>query len=502
MTIVASGGPLPISAEGVGFTYRGAGEPALLGVEVRVPAGAVLLVVGPSGSGKSTLARAIAGLVPSEFPGEWTGSLRVGDLDTASVDRRELARSVGILFQDPGSQLVMDRAEDDVAFGLENRAWPLAVMRSAVPPALDAVGLGGFERRRGFRLSGGEQQRLALAGVMAPAPGVVVLDEPTANLDPAGALALFSRLSALKAADAATIVLVEHHADLAWPLADVVLALDGRGVPIDAGPAAEVLARSRDRLAAEGIWLPGDVAVGRATPRHDRSSNGPLLETRDLRFAYEPARPVVRDVHVTIDAGERVALVGPNGSGKSTLLRLLAGLLRPGGGTVRLDGNDPTRVSNRRLADFVGFVFQDPELGFLADTVADEVALGPAGDAGDASRLMARLGLPLDRFGPRSPYRLSGGEQRRLSLATALVRRPRLLLLDEPTFGQDRRGWESIASIVDDLVDAGTTVIAATHDRAFAARIADRRIEMADGWIVADESSRGAHAPSGRGTAG
>ena len=403
----------------------------------------------------------------------------------------------------------MDRAEDDVAFGLENRAWPLVAMRTAVPAALDAAGLGGFERRRGFRLSGGEQQRLALAGVMAPAPGVVVLDEPTANLDSNGAVALFDRLAAMKAGSTTTIVLVEHHADLAWPLADVVLALDGRGRQIDMGPAADVLARSRDRLAAEGIWLPGDATPGARRPsRPGPASPAPLLETRDLRFAYDPGRPVVRDVRLSVGAGERVALVGPNGSGKSTLLRLLAGLLRPAGGTVRLDGRDPVRLAGRRLAGEVGFVFQDPELGFLADTVAEDVTLGAAGVEGAAptdgavTDLMARLGLPLDRFGPRSPYRLSGGEQRRLSLAGALVRRPRLLLLDEPTFGQDRRGWELIVSLIAELVDAGTTVIAATHDRSFADRIADRRIEMADGWIVADEATGAARAPSAAGTAG
>ena len=398
MTIEGTDGPLPISAEGVGFTYRGADQSALEGVTARVPAGGVLLVVGPSGSGKSTLARAIAGLVPSEFPGEWTGFLRVGDLEAAAADRRKLARRVGILFQDPGSQLVMDRVADDVAFGLENRGWPLDAMRAAVPSALDAVGLGGFERRRGSRLSGGEQQRLALAGVLAARPGVVVLDEPTANLDPDGAAALFGRLAALKAAGSTTIVLIEHHADLAWPLADVVLALDGRGRPIDTGPAADVLARSRDRLAAEGIWLPGDATSGARRPsRPGPASPEPLLETHDLRFAYEPGRPVVRDVHLSIGAGERVALVGPNGSGKSTLLRLLAGLLRPAGGTVRLDGHDPARLAGRRLSALVGFVFQDPELGFLADTVAEDVELGFVGRGRRRDRSC--------RHGPHGPPR-------------------------------------------------------------------------------------------------
>ena len=483
-------GPLPLAADGVGFTYRGSDRAALVGIDFRLAAGAVLLVVGPSGSGKSTLARAIAGLIPRDIPGAWSGSLRIGDLEASSAERTEIADQVGLLFQDPGSQLVMDRAADDVAFGLENRGWAREEMLVAVPRALRDAGLAGFDRRRTSRLSGGEQQRLALAGVMAPSPGVVVLDEPTANLDPDGAAALFGRLAAMKTSGDTTLVLVEHRADLAWPLADLVLAIDCRGAPIDVGAPDVVLARSGPRLVGEGIWLPGDAhSIGRPARAAARASLdiGPIVvEVRDLRFAYEPGRPVVRDVHLAINSGERIALVGPNGSGKSTLLRLVAGLLRPSDGIVRMLGRDPAGLRPTVLAGLVGYVFQDPELGFIEDTVADEVGLGLTGGAAPAE-LMDRLGLPLDAFGWRNPYRLSGGEQRRLSVATALVRQPQLLLLDEPTFGQDRRGWEAIAAIIDELAGAGTTVLVATHDDAFAARIATRRIEMADGWIVADD---------------
>ncbi len=458
----------------------------------------MLLVVGPSGSGKSTFARAIAGLVPRDVPGEWRGSLRVGDLETSTALPADVAARVGILFQDPGSQLVMERAEDDVAFGLENRAWPLPAMRARVPESLAAVGLAGLERQRGSRLSGGQQQRLALAGVEAPRPSVLVLDEPTANLDPGGARTLFDRLARIRADRRATIVLVEHRADLAWPLADLVLALDGGGAPLDIGTPAEILAQSGERLAAAGIWLPSDL-VGEAVPRARVAPHAPVgppnddaLITDHLRFEYEPGRPVVRDVDLRIAPGERVALVGPNGSGKSTLLRLVAGLLRPRFGSVSLAGRDPARVKPARLAMLAGYVFQDPELGFLADTVSEEVRLGlDAAAAVRAIELMDRLGMPLQRFGSRSPYQLSGGEQRRLSVVTALARAPRLLVLDEPTFGQDRNGWEALAGIIEELVEDGTAVLVATHDERFARRVARRRVEMADGWIVADDGPGG-----------
>ena len=402
----------------------------------------------------------------------------------------------------------MDRAADDVAFGLENRAWPLEAMRARVPEALAAVGLGGFGQRRGTRLSGGEQQRLALAGVEAPAPAVLVLDEPTANLDAAGADALFRRLTELRAARRTTIVLVEHRADLAWPLADLVLALDERGSPIALDTPARLRARSGKRLAREGIWLPGDWTGGdgRSSRRGEAEvptgtvpgpgawpgtagSGSPLVDLRHARYAYvRGGEPAVRDAELEIRAGERVAIVGPNGSGKSTLLRLVGGLLRPSAGLILVGGADPRRLPAPLLARLVGLVFQDPELGFLGDTVAEEIALGlDPSRASAAAALLERLGMPLETFGERNPYRLSGGEQRRLSVATALTRRPRVLLLDEPTFGQDRRGWEALASILDELVEQGTAVLAATHDERFAARVASRRVEMADGWIVADD---------------
>ena len=430
-------------------------------------------MIGPSGSGKSTLALAVAGLVPREIQGSWVGSLAVDGV-------------VGLLFQDPSRQLVMDRVEDDVAFGLENLSWPFAAMHERVPAALREVGLAGAERRVAQELSGGQRQRLALAGVLAPRPDVLVLDEPTANLDPVGADAFLRLLGEVRAARTTTLVLIEHRVEAAWGLADQVLALGADGAPLALGSPETVL-RERATLAAAGIWLPGSAT----TPRHRAATQpgGEILEANDLTFAYEPARPILSGVDLRVRAGERIALVGPNGSGKSTLARLLVGLLRPRSGTVRLDGADPARLAPASLARAAGYVFQEPERQFLTQGVQDEVRLGldqaawPAADA-----LMARLGLPLDRFGERSPYRLSGGEQRRLSLATALVRRPKVLVLDEPTFGQDRHGYDGLLGILDEHLDAGTCLIAATHDERFVADVADRVIRLDGGRIVRDEA--------------
>jgi energy-coupling factor transport system ATP-binding protein len=223
----------------------------------------------------------------------------------------------------------------------------------------------------------------------------------------------------------------------------------------------------------------------------------PVVATAALTFGYDRAVPVVRDVELVIEAGERVAVVGPNGSGKSTLGRLLVGLLQPGAGFVRLLGRDPARLSNRHLAEVAGYIFQDPELGFITERVIDEVTAGlPESRHGEAAEVLERLGLPPARFANRSPYQLSGGEARRLSLAVALVREPALLVLDEPTFGQDRRGYEALLEILRERISRGASVVAATHDERLVADFADRRIEMAEGWIVGDEPLRAVAAPT------
>ncbi len=451
--------------------------------------------MGPSGSGKSTLALTVAGLVPGEIPATMTGTLELDGADVRGLGPVGAGARTGLVLQDPSAQLVMERAEDDVAFGLENRAWPPDDMHSRVPEALDAAGLGGLGRSRSRRLSGGQQQRLALAGALAPRPGLLVLDEPTANLDPEGAGTLIATLTALRAERAASVLLIEHQVDQAWPLADVVLALGADGRPIDVGAPDAVLARSAAAMREAGIWLPvaAEPAVSsRVLFGSGGATLGEVIVGADsVRFAYDRNEPVVRDLTLDAAAGERMALVGPNGSGKSTLARLLVGLLRPNQGTVHLHGEDPARMPPATLARHAGYVFQEPERQFLAQRVGDEVRLGlTAEEAARIDDLMDRLGLPLERFAERSPYRLSGGEQRRLSLACVLIRRPDVLVLDEPTFGSDRHGYDGLLGILGEHLDAGACLIAATHDRRFVHDVAHRVVEMDAGWIVRDEAVR------------
>jgi len=483
--------PGSIRARDLGFRHAGAARAALADLSFEVQPGQTLLIVGPSGSGKTTLGLAIAGLVPRDVDGAFAGSLEIDGTESRAWEPAALAARVGMVFQDPESQLVMDRVEDDVAFGLENRGWLRGRMLARVPETLREVGLEEYGRRRTVRLSGGEQQRVALAGVLAALPGILVLDEPTANLDPDGSAAIFRQLASIREEGRTTIVLVEHKVDFAWPLADLVLALGADGRPIDFGRPEEVLVRSGVRMRREGIWLP-ERHPRPGPPDIPSEPGGPVLvEAHGLRFGYDPQQPILRDIELVARRAERIALVGPNGSGKSTLGRLLVGLLRPDHGAVLLGADEPWRLPAPELARRTGYVFQDPESQFLATTVEDEVMLGLRPDErASAGELMDRLGLPLARFGDRSPYRLSGGEARRLSLACVLVRWPQLLVLDEPTFGQDRHGHEALVEIIRERLDTGICLFTATHDRRFVDEVADRIIELGAGWIVDDRAVR------------
>jgi energy-coupling factor transport system ATP-binding protein len=474
----SSAPPPAVRALDFGWTYRGRDRPALQGLDLRLEPGQLLLVVGPSGCGKSTLARALVGIVPHALPGVSTGQLLIGDRDVALTTPGVLGQEVGLVFQDPESQLVMPHVVDEVAFGLENRGWTRDRMLAAVPAALALVGLSGFERRPTAALSGGEQQRLALADVLAPLPLLLVLDEPTANLDPPGTAAVLDYLAALAARRDRSIVVIEHRLDALLPLADRVLLLDGHGRQVAYGSPTEVGGQHPARLAAGRAW-PAVPPLAPGTP--------PALTTVGVTVAYPAVAPgatraAVQDVGLVLHAGERVALVGPNGSGKSTLLQVLAGLRRPDAGRVHLvdrDGGqaDPARLSSAALPARLALVFQDPEVGFVARTVGEEVG-GP-----NAPAILERFGLA--HLADEDPFRLSTGEQRRLSLAATVPHRPRVLLLDEPTFGLDERGRAAVAGLLDEGRAAGQAQLLATHDPRLLPGC-DRVVALDEGRVVFD----------------
>lgn len=496
-----------ITARGWGWRHHGRRAWALRGVDLDVEDGERVLLLGPSGAGKSTLLAGVAGLLDGseDGTGEEEGTLTLDGVPAREARQRAVTAArghavTGLLLQDPQAQTVLSRCGDDVAFGLENHAVPPERIWPRVRAALDDVGLPVALDRGTGRLSGGQRQRLALAGVLALAPSVLLLDEPTAMLDPAGARRLREVVAARLAASTVTCLVVEHRVEAWLDLVDRVVILEPGGGVVADGPARRVLTEHRAALAERGVWVPGAAAA--AEPRAHRSVGDPPGSAGRLLTASGVAvgrrglpEPVLTGVDAAVDAGTATVLVGPNGSGKSTLALALAGLARPVDGVLEASpalaagaGPTPARWRPRELVARVGSVFQDPRHQFVAATVADELAVGPrrlglaeTDVRGRTAALLERLHLA--HLARANPFTLSGGEQRRLSVGTALATSPRLLVLDEPTFGQDARTWRELVDLLAGLVGEGSALVAATHDEAFAAALADRTWLAGEGTL-------------------
>ena len=471
-----------ISARDWGWRHPGRRAWAVRGLDLRIEEGERVLLLGASGAGKSTLLQALAGLLDPSGGGESEGELLV-----RGVTPLEARAETALVFQDPETQLVMARAGDDVAFGLENRCVPTAEIWPRVYAALAAVGFAYPADRRTDALSGGEKQRLAIAGAIALGPRLLLLDEPTANLDPEGAADVRAVIASLGADRTGAVVLVEHRVADALPLIDRVVVIEAGGGVIADGAPDTVFAREGTRLAELGVWVPGRQPVQAGSPRARRGAAIVLASARDVSFRYPGTETwALEGASLSIQAGEAVALTGPNGSGKSTLALILAGLLRPARGDARLGADEAWRLPARRLVTRVGTVFQDPEHQFVTGRVSDELALGPrrAGRSErEAQEIAARLleRLRLTPLAAANPFTLSGGEQRRLSVATALATSPALLVLDEPTFGQDRRTYGELVALLAAHRDGGGGVLFATHDTDLIASLGDRVITVRAG---------------------
>lgn len=475
-----------IEAAGWGWRHAGRRGWALRHLDLVVEEGERVLLLGPSGAGKSTLLTAIAGLLHSPEAGDEEGRLLVGGRPATEGNG-----DAGLVFQDPSSYLVMGRIGDEVAFGLENRAVPPGEIWPRVTSALSAVGLPYPLQHPTDRLSGGEQQRLAIADVLAVAPRLWLLDEPTANLDPDGAALVRTTLRRILADSGSTLLLVEHRVGPLLDMIDRVVVLEPGGGVVVEGPPAEVFATRGEALRAAGVWVPGPPPA-RLAPR--RAAGAPVVAAEKLTVEYPGAeQAALAGVDVAAHAGQALAVTGSNGSGKTTLGLALASLLRPTSGTVRFlaggPGGEFGRWRPRTLVRWVGTVFQEPEHQFVAATVADELAVGPRRVGMSAEQARRRVDELLERLGltplaHANPFTLSGGEKRRLSVATALATDPALLVLDEPTFGQDARTWEEMAALLAEQRDGGRAVVMATHDHELVEVVADRTVHLEGGRLV------------------
>jgi energy-coupling factor transporter ATP-binding protein EcfA2 len=511
-----------IRIRGLNFTYNGAEKPALQNIDLTIEDGQFVLITGASGGGKSTLCRCFNGLVPHFYGGKISGKAEVQGLDILAHPPKELATKVGMVFQDPENQLVTADVEREIAFGLENLGYPKNLIARRIEEALDTVGIAPLRFARHTELSGGEKQKVAIAAVLALHPEVLVLDEPTSELDPQSAEEVLRLLERLNDELGLTVILIEQRLDRVVHLVDRMLVMGG-GKIIAGGTPGEVLNGDTGGL---DIGLPPVIRLMRELKSHDASLNGLPLTVKDARlqlqkvlrdtktasfaeggvnpeavlnmdkvwFAYGE-RAVLKNISLDIDRGGFIAVMGRNASGKTTLVKQLNGLLKPSKGKIRLDGVDTRKSTVADLSRRVGYVFQNPNDHLFADTVEDEIAFSLRNRGTDENHIASAVEVMLDEFGLSQyrksyPRNLSGGERQRVALASVLVGEPEVIVLDEPTRGMDYILKKKLIDYLDDYRRRGNTVIMVSHDVETIAECAQRVVLLSEGRVVVVGSKR------------
>jgi len=514
---------------------------ALDGVSFEVAKGELLLVLGTSGAGKSTLALNLVGIYPDFFGGWNQGRVLINHPERGMVNRRQLDqgqrfRTVNMLFQNPEDQIVTLTVEEEVGFALENYLVPTSEIGARIDRALGLVGLEGFRERSTMKLSGGEKQRVALAALLALEPSVLILDEPTSNLDPVGTAEVLDAVDRIRDRLDITLVLVEHEVDEVYDKVDRVLLVDNRKVHGPYSPRAFLEERGLSVRDDMGLWIPQAAEVGlglcqagvplpslpltgdelvtavRATagptarangspspavpvappaPERPREPGETVIELRDVEFSYPSGQLVLNGVNLGIRRGELLAIVGQNGSGKSTLAAQLNGILKPSKGEVLVHGKPTTRYRFADLARRVAYIFQVPEKQFIRNNVHDEMAHGLKALKLSPEEISARVDDFLEsvRLTDRrdtSPYVLSHGQKRRLSVGCMVIAEPDVVVLDEPTFGQDWQQAQRLMGLLWQLADNGAAVVFITHDMRLVAQYADRCAVLCDGQVICE----------------
>lgn len=518
-----------VDIRNVVFTYDGAAVPALRGIDLTLKPGEMVGIMGASGAGKSTLAKCLNRLVPGFERGQFAGIVHIHGQSLEGARVSDLSPLVGMVFQDFEAQLFSTNVALEVAFAMQQVGMPREEIAARIEPALAAVGLAGFAHRDPTSLSGGEKQRLAIAAVLALRPRVIVLDEPTTDLDPEGKAEVFALIRQLRE-QGLTLIVIEHEADELRGCDRLLILRDGQVVA--QGPPVSVLTQL-DRLESCGIHPPDlnralamlgirahaasiDEAealirqnfsienhaaqrsrIASVRPEvedgfgHSPIAGAPLAETENLSFAYPYGPRVLEAINFRIRPGEFVAIVGQNGSGKTTLAKHLVALLKPTEGRILLEGRDRTSLSPADTAHKVGYVFQNPDHQIFASTVEAETAFGPRNFGLSDEQIEQRVAevlhaVNLEDARERDPFLLSKGERQRLAVASVLALRPRLLILDEPTTGLDYREQRRMMGLVDELNRAGIAIIIITHTPWLVAEYARRVVLIRRGRILFD----------------
>ena len=477
------------------FRYREGVEPVVRDITLAIPDGCFVGITGAAGSGKSTLTYAINGIIPHCYPGDFYGSVTVEGLDTVDASLTDLSRLVGSVCQDIDSQMVSTVVEDEILYGLENFAVPREEIPARVDEALDAMGIADLRDRTIDSLSGGQKQKVAVASVLALHPKVLVLDEPTAELDPASSVTVFDLLSRYAREHGTTVASVRlcryarHRGRGPHPLRRYA----GRGAGPLRGAAGARCERAALDDAYERAFRPGSVrrshGAQRGRGRGGAEGGARMIEFKNVSASYDGELAVLADVSFTVNDGDFVAFVGTNGAGKSTTMRLANGLLKPTSGEVLIDGVPTTSLKTSELARRIGFLFQNPDRQICCNTVREELMFGFAALGEEGPGAEARVDAMIERFGfdaDAEPYLLNRGTRQLLALASIIVLAPPTIILDEPTTGLDFRECVKVMDVVRELNENGTTVIMVCHDMEVVGDFARRVIAMTAGRVVAD----------------
>ncbi|NIK12065.1 energy-coupling factor transport system ATP-binding protein [Alkalibacillus almallahensis] len=459
-----------ISVHNYSFSYETLDEPLLNQLNFTLYENETTLLIGPSGSGKSSLSLCLNGLYPDAVEGTASGVIRFRGQPVHDFEKGQINQQIGIVFQDPDSQFCMITVEDELAFTLENIQTPREEMEARIDEILMTIGMYDYKHEAIHTLSGGQKQKIALASVLLLEPDVLILDEPTANLDPMSQLEFIQLIEQLQSAMQLTILLIEHQADDWLYLIDRVLVLSRQGELMEDGEVESIFQTKQQQLIDHGIFIPKQYLNSPPISKPINHSNNtePCFTMESTSFSRKN-KPILKNINLTLKKGEMTAIVGENGAGKSTLLQLMARLLQPEAGTMTFLNKPLTKWKEQSLRQHMGFVFQNPEHQFITDTTYEEIAFSMTLNGYDAETIDTRTRELLSHFHliheqSQNPFALSGGQKRRLSVATMLDETPDLLLFDEPTFGQDAQTTHELMEIMTEIQQQGTTIVFVTHD--------------------------------------